>query len=736
MKKIIITMIIFLLMVYTVNAVDSIVSTNKTFYTNGCISVGGACGNQLDSGNHLNLGDGFFVINYASDDTHAWYPPANAVSWAYIDLEDIYDITRIDLEEAQYGSNPALKDREIVYALDYSEDNVTWQTLFIGHDLRDGALTNDSNIVSITAQYVRVNITAYESTFGRVDELTIVGSLSVPPVTSINYNITLNKSVENINVSTVQTINFTAIIYSDNETGYNTSNNTGAYTELNYKIVTGLNECAEYTQKECTKQNNTYTTMNMTKILNNSFYSILSDTQIFPAYYPFDKNFIRNNLGLNYSVDVNSLVKFNIFNMSISTENYLISLEIDALNDTGSQSLGIYYCNSSYITGNPSTKNTCELVDNFNGESSKHFHPPFSNHFTIPYQVQNIAKTQISYIIFDTQSNPTNAWLFRYVTNISYDNTSFSTGNGISWDNSSNIFDIHLHQYLDTDYITAYAKYYDNLSNNNISNIILDYYDYIAQPPSATDFIIPDCGNSSTYTFTVTNETNTTIPFEWLESFSVNNESITYDLYLYKNIYSKTLLTANNSNLTFNFSTNSNYLSGNYYIQIYSCDSINLCDNHIHECQLNLCQNSYKRTTESCLNNIRLINYTDENSCSEQYNLPSDTELYEDCQSPAQKIDFTINAELYFHIIIILLMLLFLRIGIMSEGKVKGMMSISGVLFIIYGIIFSLYIYNDLNINVTYYFIANITTALFILIGVLLTILGIMALIENDSSGK
>ena len=659
MKKIII-MLMFLFMIYTVSAVDTIVSINKTVYTNGCISIGGACGNQLDSGNHLNLADGFFVPTYAVNDFHAWYPAGDPVAWAYIDLEANYAVTRVDISEAQYGSNPSTKDREIVYALDYSEDNVTWQTEFTGHDLRDALMTNDSNVVSFNAQYIRINITAYESSFGRVDEITIVGELIGDPLNTPDYFVVLNKSIEDINISNTDPFNFTATVTSNNMTRWNTTNNSQSYMELNYKLVTGLSDCALYYQTECIHLNNTNKIMNMTKLLNDSFYSTLYDTEYFPAYYPFDYSFIRNTEGGNHSIYNNNYIKFNIYNFSVSAEQFVLTIEFDGENSTtGFQPLNIWYCNSSYIDGNPAILNTCELMDSFNPEEHpRHEHNPFGRHYSIPYIIQNVAKTQTSYILFLSQSTPVNQWVFRYVENITYDNSSFNIGNYNSWNPSARVFDIHIHPFLENDYIEAYSKYYDNATYSNVSNTIIDYYNFTPFPPSATIFTYPDCDNSSTLEYTIANGTNSTIFFEWLPSIDLNNDTIYYDLEMYRGI-TEYIIKEELNVTNYTWSLNSDLgVSGYYTPKIYSCDATS-CDFSFMNCDINLCLNSYVRNVAPCVDGVKLISFSDENSCSEEYNLPESSGTYEDCTSTTdtQLENISDNIRLVFMSIIMLLLI-------------------------------------------------------------------------------
>ena len=731
MKKIIL-ILMFLVMMYTVSAVDTVVSINKTVYTNGCISIGGACGNQLDSGNHLNLADGFFVPTYAVNDFHAWYPPANPVSWAYIDLDGIYAVTRVDISEAQYGSNPSTKDREIVYGLDYSEDNVTWQTEFTGHDLRDASMTNDSNIVNFNAQYIRINITAYESSFGRVDEITVVGELIGDPLNTPDYYVVLNKSIEDINISNIKPFNFTATVTSNNMTRWNTSNNSQSYMELSYKLVTGLNDCVLYYQTECIQLNNTNRIINMTKILNDSFYTTLYDTEYFPAYYPFDYSFIRNTEGGNHSIYNNNYIKFNIYNFSVNAEQFVLTVEFDGENSTtGFQPLNIWYCNSSYVDGNPAILNTCELMDSFNPEDHpRHEHNPFGRHYSIPYIIQDVEKTQTSYILFLSQSTPVNQWVFRYVENITYDNSSFNIGNYNSWNPSARVFDIHIHPFLENDKIEAYSTYYDNATYSNVSNTLTDYYNFTPFPPSATIFTYPDCDNSSTYEYTVATTQNTSLYFEWLASVDANNDSILYNVY-----FDSTQTGTNISILNMSMSTNANIFSGEYTLTIQSCDAVS-CDSSFSSCNLYLCENSYSQNVAPCTDSVRLITFSDDNSCSEIYNIPASNGTYESCEIPATQVVISVQTELLMMLIIICFLILSMMIALRSTGISRSIIAFTGVTVIALGILIRSMLIDGSPMNYQIYMVGNIFVSVMSLIGLGLIGIGIFNMIAVNKDKK
>lgn len=478
----------------------------------------------------------------------------------------------------------------------------------------------------------------------------------VPPAIIIDYNVSLNLTNENINISFTDSINITSIIFSNNETAYNTSNKSTSFAEFYYKIFSGINSCVIFNQKSCLLYNNTYSYSNMTKVLNNSFIKTIYDTDYYSGLYPFNYDYIRNTAGTTSDLWLNNYIKYNIYNLSTSSTRYALSFEFDGNISIGSQNLLIYYCNSTYTTGNPATSNSCELIDSYNGLNPKHLHPPYSSHTSIPFNINTVTKTQTSYFILISLSNPiARAWKMRYVTNSTYDNTSFSIGEYTTWTATNRIYDIHLHTFLETDYISGFVKYFDGTGLSNISRTYIDYYNYIPFAPSATQFINPDCTNSSTLSYTMTNASNTTIFFSWLASNDFNNESIRYLIYTYEDILNKILL-VNTSNLNATISSNSNILFGNKYLEIYSYDTIGLSDYSTLSCTINFCVNNWQINRAPCTDDAKLISYYDLNSCYAQYNIPSDNGTYESCTNQQTKS----IKEIGLILVVLILVLLFL----------------------------------------------------------------------------
>lgn len=93
------------------------------------------------------------------------------------------------------------------------------------------------------------------------------------------------------------------------------------------------------------------------------------------------------------------------------------------------------------------------------------------------------------------------------------------------------------------------------------------------------------------------------------------------------NMYNQKVTNITNSyNYTFNFL---DWSTGYYNITTYH-NILNVEQEKISTCNFNICKNEWVRTPTACYNEIRVINYTDNNNCNEQY-FPSDYGEYEYC---------------------------------------------------------------------------------------------------------
>lgn len=441
----------------------------------------------------------------------------------------------------------------------------------------------------------------------------------IPPIPpTVNYTLNTTQYPSDINSSTdgTVTINATATI---SGTVFNDSD----YAILYYKPYTALNaQCSIFYAKQC-HTGNAFQSITMTKV-NNSLFTIgLDDDEYFPAYYPFNPIDFENTIHSNYTAYQGNSVRWNVFNFSTNVTDFFITLEFDAVNRSSTTaSLLIYYCNSSYSTGNPLLSSNCVLVDSFLPQILfQHIHNQ-SREMIIPVTIRNVTKTQNSTFIFVSPNIlPANGWNFGYITNTSYDNQSFMIGNFNSWTATNDIFDMHIHSFLASDYFTYYAQLFDN-GTTTTSPTTYDFYNITNFAPSAPLLLSP-CDLS----YTLGSSTNAEVFYNWTPSFDINGDTFFY--HLYYDGANQFILTSANTSLTLSFSIA--YPTGIYNAFVTACDSFNNCDTS-NTCQFTLCRSNYVKSFQPCVGNARVINYTDTNHCSVYgYDLPADSGTYEAC---------------------------------------------------------------------------------------------------------
>lgn len=506
-------------------------------------------------------------------------------------------------------------------------------TIFLIGGSGEGTYKAPRGIVDEVAIYNRsLNVTEIAELFNATDS-GLTYPFTAPITVTPSYNITFTQRPSDINTSVVGNvlINATAINLTGNVTGFNSSAQTNM--TLYYKINTSLNGgCAIFEQDRCI-DNGTYHSVNMNKTAFDRFYYNIVERFIFPAYYPFNEGYIESTAIQNYSVYLNHNIRFLVFNMTTYTNPFL-DIEFNAMNVSGSSLINIYYCNSSYTTGNPATSTSCEFVSNIPAIAFNisHCHG-LSCHYVQPINIQNVSKTRnSSFIIVSSEPSVANAYNFRYTTNNSYDNRSFLIGNYASWSATTNIFDIHLHQFLNNDSLQYYANFTDGLNYTNISAQVTDYFDIVNQRPSTAYIYQPNASSRPTITATQ----NTSFNISWLPSTDFENDTLTYNVSIIN------LLNMNYPFGVVNQSMNSLMLttnptitpSGLYHAQVITCDNHSNCATGQTSWEFMLCENSYVKTTQPCIDNVKLIVWTDSNHCDEWLDFPAVTNnTYENCTS-------------------------------------------------------------------------------------------------------
>lgn len=444
-------------------------------------------------------------------------------------------------------------------------------------------------------------------------------NLTAPVVYS--YKVVTNQTPSDINSATLNiTINATI-------TNLTISNITSAsYAELYFRPVTTLNNgCAIFYENNCHQQSSIYSVENMTKITNTSYTMFLDDDEIFPAWYPYDFGFIENAPSTaNYTVYNAHNIKVNINNFSIVSNYTFLSFEFQTVN--GSSPLNVYYCNSSYTSGNPSVSTNCELVTVYSPQSPSHIEHGKPEH-TVRFQVNSVKKTTTSYLIIENNGGVPTAWTFPAVTNSSYDNLSFNTGLDTAWSSTNLLFNVQLHSYRDADYFQYYVLFHDSLNNKNTSDVVVDFYNITNYPPTVPDFV-NHCGNI--YTISSDGLLGDNINPRWSNASDPNNDTVYYNMSVSLGI--APIVLCNHITQTNCSFSDTAIGDGVFSTKISSCDIFGACSNSLDDtCLFTVCKNSYVKSTQPCVTNAKLISYIDSNHCPTMYAVPFDNGTYEYC---------------------------------------------------------------------------------------------------------
>jgi hypothetical protein len=442
-----------------------------------------------------------------------------------------------------------------------------------------------------------------------------------------SYNVSNNKNPLDINSSFVGIMNITTIISPLTNTT-NPYNKTNGYTELYFNVNTSLNSCTIFYQTSCIKFSNNYYLYNMTKKNATVYESLFTDNDYYPTYYPYNYSFINDNIGVNDTIYRQKGIRFNVYNFSTSTQAQFLDIEFQA-NNLSYFPLNIYYCNSTYANNSPLLNPNCEIIDVFLPSNHIfHFHN-ISRHYFVPIQIYNVTRTKLSYFLFVSNTIlQSNGYDFRYVLNSNYDNSSFNNFNQVFSQSTTNkIYDIHIHNYLEADFIRYYTKYYDGETYKNTSSVSIDFYNIINVPPSSSFVSV----NETSYT--LSNSTNTSILFIWSQSTDLNNDTFTYNLSIYNSLYNYNIGVFNQTTTTYEYKImKGSFYIGDYYIKMQVCDSFGNCDISISDSTFNICSNNWIPDIRPCLGGAKELAYYDSNSCITDLDLPTIEGNYIKCE--------------------------------------------------------------------------------------------------------
>jgi hypothetical protein len=289
-----------------------------------------------------------------------------------------------------------------------------------------------------------------------------------------------------------------------------------------------------------------------------SFY--LGDNDVYPATYNYNETYMEDTTHINRTLnDTIHFMKIELLNVSNMTPHNFFEI---MANNTGNQSIDIFYCNDSYTMGNPSVDTDCSFIYSIPGtEGYAHCHgadgSAKSCHHIVPFPIEagehnGITVTQTSYFLVQGRPGLSNVDVWG-IGNVSRaDAIQLSTDNASSWTSLAYTPDAHLHQF-DTSNTIYYNVYNSSLSSSDYRS---DYFDYAPIPPTSPSVVEPTQGEI-VYNDSSSNRVN------WTAAIPSTGHIDTYDMYL-------TDLQFNRQNTIATGLSNS---STNYYFDLTNLDS-------------------------------------------------------------------------------------------------------------------------------------------------------------------
>jgi hypothetical protein len=336
---------------------------------------------------------------------------------------------------------------------------------------------------------------------------------------------------------------------------------------LFHKTNTTLSDCTYYVNGTgyCGWLSRPYTDN-----ISNTYNFTLYDNQILPGTYNYEERTMETTPHTAFSLSTsNHLFKMEFLNVT-NTSRYNI-FEIMANITAGSAPLELFYCNSTYATGNPSTSSNCVNFNSIEATTTyNHSHSSYSSHnyaslvFLNGY-ADSVKVTPTSYIIAKTTSPA--SWDLWYIANLSRTSAmQYSVNGGTSYSDQAFTIDAHIHQLSNS---TLYYFASGNLTNGSVKNdttIYSDLIDLQNVAPTEPTIKSPDYGaylNGSSLNITYLNSSSPT-------GLTITKYNIS--LFYANNTLAKLLVANNSPNNNYTWPINITK-SGVYTIRITALDS-------------------------------------------------------------------------------------------------------------------------------------------------------------------
>lgn len=293
------------------------------------------------------------------------------------------------------------------------------------------------------------------------------------------------------------------------------------------------------------------------------------DDFIYPATYNYVQEEMENTTHIFKILNSTQDYKIEFLNVSDNRRYGFFEL---MLNYTGTpDKLDIYYCNSSYSSGNYINSSNCAfLKDIFYTDYYDHIHNANSWHKTITFPIidqkfQGVKVTSKSYFII--KGPDLGEWKIYGINDTLRSRImDYSEDGGLNWADTNITADSHVHQFDYNSQMNYYACAYDSFNNENCTEVESQLFNLTAIEPSGFQITKPISGVYAT---------GTLLEILWTQSESPINATLTYNLYLTNTLNTRIL------NITKDLPSNPYYfdttnISGIFKIEVEAC-SLSVC---------------------------------------------------------------------------------------------------------------------------------------------------------------
>lgn len=307
--------------------------------------------------------------------------------------------------------------------------------------------------------------------------------------------------------------------------------------------------------------------------VSNNWTFILTDNKIYPGTYNINQTTMQNTGHTYLTLNGQNGVKIQFLNVSNSTPYN--TFEFMANSSVGATPLQIYYCNSTYTSGDVRTNSNCVLFSTLNQtqtfNTTENLGYSYYQLVGLPINtttgkaVNLVQVTPTSYFVL---RNPDGgSWYPYYISTTSRAGAiATTTNNGAGWTNKTYTIDAHFQQF-DGDTFYNYVCASDLLGNYACSTIHKDAISEAGLPPSAPEITNPQ---NQTYSGLINITYDTSISL-------TGNNITTYNITLLNSDYSyNKTITSNNAPSTSYLWNTTSTPDGQYLILVNATDNESL----------------------------------------------------------------------------------------------------------------------------------------------------------------